>query len=259
MDPTIPAPTAPATPTIKPLPGKINVALQFWDGDRTRAMHLARFIADLEPSFNNLVDFTFVARWDAQHDDQTVEYVSKKFKTWKLKGRRTGTGWPRGCNDLALDLLQQSAMKVSRKEWPDHKALYLIESDVMPLCRDWLARLAAEWDDATNHGKFVLGAWCPFHATCGHINGNMLVAPDIARRLINIDMCPVKSGWDAYLAYKFEPHWAKSKIMQNHYDNRANIPEEVLWSSVDGVTESVVVHGVKDMSAEMQVRDKLGM
>ena len=259
MDPTTPAPTARATPTIKPLPGKINVALQFWDGDRTRAMHLARFIADLEPEFNNLVDFTFVARWDAQHDDPTVEYVSKKFKTWKLKGRRMGTGWPRGCNDLALDLFLQSAMKVSRKEWPDHKALYLIESDVMPLRRDWLAKLAEEWDATTSKGKLVLGAWCPFHSSVGHINGNMLVAPDIARKVNHITLCPAHTGWDAFLAPKFAPHWVKSKIMQNHYDYRSNIPEEILWSSVDGVTEPVVVHGVKDMSAEMQVRDKLGM
>jgi hypothetical protein len=222
-------------------------------------MHLARFIADLEEKPNERWDITFVSRFDCAHDPKTVAYVGQKFgKVHLLTGRRQATGWPAGCNELALDLFSQSNDKTLRGQW-DYKALYLIEADVMPLRRDWLEKLEEEWDMAAKNGKFVLGAWCPFHSPFGHINGNMLVAPDLRSRVTGIDHCPPKSGWDAYLAPKFAPHWQKSRIMQNHYDYRADIPPEILWSSVDGKTEPVVVHGVKDMSAENQVKERLGL
>src|SRR6478736_442935 len=122
---------------------KMIVALQFWEGDKAKAMHLAKFIADLEPKKNELVDFAFVARFDAKHDPAVIEYVSRKFNVWTLTGTRRTEGWPDGCNDLALDLFQQSAVRTRvRGPWENHKALYLIESDVMPMCRDWLARVS---------------------------------------------------------------------------------------------------------------------
>ena len=241
--------------------GKINLCLQFWEGDRARAMHLARFIADLEPEKNPRVAFTFVARYDTQHDQKTVEYVSKKFDTYQLTSRKPMTGWPAGCNTLALELFAQSAERRARGEWQDMKALWLIESDVMPLCRDWLSRISDEWDAAEKKGKFILGAWCPWHGNgaLGHINGNMLVSPDLYTLVPGLVNCPPKAGWDAYFSGKFEPHWEKSKSFANHYDYRSNIPADILWSKVDGVTEPVAVHGVKDFSAEQQVREKLGL
>jgi len=237
---------------------KMVVALQFWDGDKERAMHLARFIADLEPTKNDKVDFAFVARFDAKHDQETIKYVSRKFDIWTLTGTRKSTGWPTGCNDLALDLFQQSADR-SRpgKVWAKHKAVYLIESDVLPVCKDWLSRISDEWDVARENGKLVMGSWSPYHSPVGHVNGNMLVVPDLTFKIKGLEACPPKAGWDAYFGPKFSPHWYKSVLLQNHYDYRANIPPEILWSCVDGVTPPAVVHGVKDWSGERQVRKKL--
>lgn len=238
---------------------KIVVALQFWEGDKARAMRLARFIADLEPGMSDKVEFAFVARFDATHDHETIAYVSHKFKVWTLTGTRRTEGWPDGCNDLALDLFHQAArLSRPRNSWENIKAVYLIESDVMPVCKDWLARISDEWDVAQEHGKFILGSWSPYHSPVGHVNGNMLVAPDLVFRLSDIISCPFRAGWDAHFGPKFSPHWWKSVLLQNHYDYRANIPPEILWSGVDGVTPPAVVHGVKDNSAERQVREKLG-
>ncbi len=237
---------------------KLIVALQFWEGDKAKAMRLARFIADLEPKKNDLVDFAFVARFDEKHDPDTIAYVSRKFNVWTLTGTRRTVGWPDGCNDLALDLLQQSAMRSRpRGVWANHKALYLIESDVMPVDRDWLRRISDEWDVAQEHDKFVLGSWSPYHSPVGHINGNLLIAPDVVFKIKGLESCPFRAGWDAYFGPKFAPYWWKSVLLQNHYDYRTNIPPEILWSCVDGVTPPAVVHGVKDNSAEMQVREKL--
>lgn len=243
-------------------PQKMLLALQFWEGDKERAMHLARLIADIEPKKNEAVDFAFVARFDTKHDPETIEKVSRKFNVWTLTGTRHATGWPTGCNELALDLFQQAGYRsrpgpLKDRPWQNHKAMYLIESDVMPMCKNWLARISDEWDVAQEAGKMVLGSWSPFHSATGHINGNMVVRPDIAVKIKGLETCPPKAGWDAYFAPKFFPHWYKSVLFQNHYDYRANIPAEVLFSCVDGVTPPAVVHGVKDFSAEIQVRRKL--
>ncbi len=237
-------------------PRKMVVALQFWEGDKARAMHLARLIADIEPAKNEQVDIAFVARFDAKHDKETIAKVSEKFGVWELTGRRRGIGWPHGCNELALDLLQQSAERSKPGgPWAGYKALYLIESDVLPMCKNWLARLSDEWDVAQENGKFCVGAWCPFHSAVGHLNGNMIVAPDITLRIKGLERVPPRAGWDAYFAPKFSPHWHKSILLQNHYDYRSNIPPEILFSCVDGVTPPAVVHGVKDRSAELQAQE----
>lgn len=238
-------------------PRRIVLALQFWEGDRDRAMRLAQLIADIEPTKNEHVDFAFVARFDAVPDLDVVQKVSRKFNVWNLRGTRRGTGWPHGCNELALDLLQQSAAR-SRpgREWSavTHKAVYLLESDNMPMCKNWLSRISDEWDVAQEAGAMVMGAWSPFHSPVGHINGNMLVRPDLTLKLQGVIGCGAQYGWDCYFADKFYPVWYKSVLMANHYDFKTNIPPEILFSCVDGITPPAVVHGVKDHTAELQVR-----
>ena len=236
---------------------KIVIALQFWAGDRTRAMRLASLIADIEQVKNNQFDFAFVARFDTAPDMDTVHKVSRKFNVWTLKGTRRGTGWPHGCNELACDMFQQAVTYKRQKLWNNHKAVYLLESDNMPMRRDWLQAISDEWDEAQTKGKLIMGSWSPYHSTVGHINGNMLFDLDLALKVKGLEGCPARAGWDCYFAHKFAPHWHRSRIMSNHYDHRNNIAPEVLFSSVDGKTPVAVVHGVKDDSAERQVRPLL--
>lgn len=238
-------------------PRKIVLMLQYYDGDKARAMHLAKLIADLQQDKSERFDFAFCPRWDSTFDYEVINRVSRKFNVWQLKGQRRGTGWPHGCNELALDLMQQAYGQVRRRIWNYHKACYLIESDVMPMHKDWLYALSDEWDECQAKGKLVMGAWSPMHSAVGHINGNMLFSPDLVIKVKGIEGCPARAGWDCFFAPKFYPVWHKSRQMQNHYDYRSNIPPEILWSSVDGVTQVAVVHGVKDTSAERQVRPKL--
>lgn len=235
---------------------KLVVALQFWEGDKDRAMHLARLIADIEPVKNDLVDFAFFARFDATHDEDTIAKVSRKFNVWKMTCERQGTGWPNGCNAMALDLLQQ-ANRRANAEWKQVKAVYLIESDVLPMRRDWLKLLSQEWDEGAAKGKLLLGSWHPFHSSVGHLNGNMLVDPQIVSKIKGLEACRPGQAWDTEFALKFEPHWTKSRQMANHYNFQRSISPEVLFSSVDGKTPVAVVHGIKDASGERQVRPLL--
>lgn len=235
------------------LPNKIVVALQFWEGDKEKAMHLARLIADIEPVKNELVDFAFFARFDTTHDEETVARVARKFNVWKMQCTREMKGWPDGCNAMALDLMHQANMR-SHREWRQVKAVYLIESDVLPMRRDWLVRLTKEWDIAAAAGKLLMGSWYPFHSPVGHVNGNMFVDPNIMSLIKGLQGCPPGRAWDTEFAPKFEPYWYKSAQMQNHYDFKRNIPADVLFSSADGRTPVCVVHGVKDFSGERLVR-----
>lgn len=235
------------------VPNKIVVALQFWEGDKDKAMSLARLIADIEPAKNEKVEFAFFARFDATHDEETVAYVSRKFNVWKMTCRIPGTGWPDGCNAMAIDLMHQ-ANEWSHDRWKQIKAVYLIESDILPMRRDWLARLTAEWDVTSAQGKLLMGSFYPFHSPVGHINGNMFIDPQIVSRIKGLQACPPGRAWDTEFAVKFSPHWYKSVQMTNHYDFKRNIPGDVLFSTVDGKTPVCVVHGVKDGSGLRQVR-----
>jgi hypothetical protein len=238
-------------------PRKIVVVLQFYEGDKARAMHLARLISDLQPEKTDRFDFAFAPRWDCTHDYETIQKVSRKFNVWQMKSNRRGMGWPHGCNELACDMMQQAYVHKREGKWSNHKAVYLIESDIMPMRRDWLEALSSEWDEAQAKGKLVMGSWSPLHSLVGHINGNMLFSPDLVSKVKGLEGCPANAGWDCYFGPKFAPIWHKSRLMQNHYDYRSNIPPEILFSSVDGITPVAVVHGVKDTSAERQVRKLL--
>lgn len=243
-------------PPPSPKRTKIVIALQFWSGDKEKAMHLAHMIADIEPVFNKNVDFAFFARFDEKHDDATIGRTSRKFNVWKMTSRIEGTGWPDGCNAMAIDCMMQ-ANERANAEWKTVKAVYLIESDVLPMRRDWLKSLSDEWDKASALGKYVMGSWCPFHSPVGHINGNMLFDPRLVEKLRGLP--PVEKGraWDTEFAPKFEPIWWKSTQMANHYEFKRNIQPEILFSSVDGKTPVAVVHGVKDLSGERQIRSVL--
>lgn len=235
---------------------KIVIALQFWEGDRDRAMRLAKLIADIEPGKNNRVEIAFFARFDAKQDDEVIKQVSRKFNVWKMKCRRQAKGWPDGCNAMALDLLQQANQR-SKKEWKNVKAVYLMESDVLPLRTDWLAAIEQEWDEWSAKGKLLGGSWYPYHSPVGHINGNMLVAPNIVAKIKGLEACPPGKAWDTEFAPKFEPFWYKSRLMTNLYDFRREIDPEILFSSADGVTPVAVTHGIKDFSGERLARAKL--
>lgn len=230
-------------------PGRLVLALQFWRGDRDLAMENARRIADNEPAFRDDVEFLFVARFDCPHDQVTVQHVAKKFRTSTHTTSRRGTGWPAGCNDVWGDLCQYAMGRVYQGHWADVKAMLTFEADCVPVQRDWVDQISAEWDRAAAQGKFIVGAFMPppRNGPIGHINGNAMFAPDIARRVPSVFGCSPLVGWDAAHAALFEPHWFPSPLFTNYYRG-ANVTEkDICRPSPDG-RAPVLVHGVKDRS-----------
>ena len=228
---------------------QIIIALQFWEGDKEAAMRNARRIADIEPKFREDTEIMFCARFDCEFDEETITYVSLKFKTHRFRSARRGTGWPHGCNELALSSLHEVANRYHTGEWLNFKAAFLMEADCVPVANEWLDYLHAEWDEAASLGKEVAGCWLPFHGkTFGHINGNLLIHPYLVRKR-QIQGCAPDVGWDDWVAPQIEGVWFKTGFLKNLYRATEVAEKDILTPWIEGKKVGLI-HGVKDLSIE---------
>lgn len=154
-----------------------------------------------------------------------------------------GNQYPKGPNEAAIGtirLLENSAAK----------AVLLIEPDCCPVTPDWLEQLSASWDRASAAGKLIMGSWHPVnmdHPTLGHINGNLMFSPDLAKRITIPDVPPDKP-WDTFLADVFQPHWCRTGLIKNLNRHRtASLAQ--LTKPECGNRPPVLIHGVRDESA----------
>lgn len=232
--------------------GRIALALQFCPLDFDAAMRNAVRITDNEPVFRKDVEFVFVERFDAQVDRKVLEHVSSRFVTSVHHSTRRATGHPAGCNDLWCDWVVCGALgKYLSGKWADVKCMFTMEGDTIPVHPDWISKLSEEWNKAADAGKFIVGCWMDVGIPgVGHINGNMLVPPELGRLIPATVGCPPNAAWDMYLAKDFHPHWYKSGAIANFY-RHTNMTEEQASRTWAGSSEPpVVIHGVKDLSAE---------
>lgn len=193
---------------------KILLALQFWNGDKARAMEVARLIADLEPRLSEKADFLFVSRFDCSQDEDTIKYVSRKFYTHHYINRTRGEMWPHGCNALWFGTMDWVYSHGLAKRVPDYKAVLTFEADAFPLAPNWVSELHQEWDRVNVK---VLGA---LQSSPGpHINGNALFSGDpaflkwVAREKGG---CRPSGGWDYLLASEFRKRgWSNSNLFRS--------------------------------------------
>ena len=226
---------------------RLLIALQYWEGDRIRALTLADFLADLEPVKSPIADFLFVCRFDSTLDDATIQYVARKFNVFTMRSRRRETGWPNGCNGLWFSTMEWVQSMIAARKIPAYKAIFTCEADGCPIQRDWLARMSAEWDRVNQKSPVVIAG--ALVEPGPHINGNALITGDlhfltwIARRVGGI--IP-NCGWDFYLAQEFKRRgWANVPGMQSIY-NTPTFSEEQYQKMIDN--DWTWVHGVKDTS-----------
>jgi hypothetical protein len=229
------------------------LCLQYFKDDMAQAMRLARLIADIQPAWSSKYEFMFVPRFDCALDRSTVRYVSRKFNVWTHVSTRREMGWPAGCNGVAHDVFMDSLQRLKDGRWAHVDGVWFLEGDSLPLSRDWLDKISAEWKEARDAGKVVMGAWQSEHSPEGHLNGNMLFVPDLASRVRGLEGCPPHMPWDTFHAAKFAKRWHKSSQMVNFY-KRIRVKEEELWG--EGKNWAFV-HGVKDDSGYELVKARL--
>lgn len=232
----------------------IVLCMQYWEGDKQRALSVARLIADLQAEKDDRFQFMFLRRFDATPvDDETIGYVGRKFDILTHTCRRKETGWPAGCNGMASDALMLAQEKWNTGEWKRVTGVWLLESDILPLYRNWLYRIEREWKAALEDGKLVMGAWSPHHSPVGHINGNMLFHPSLCDRVKGLEGSAPHIGWDVYHAQRLHRHAHKSELMLNLYRG-VNVNEGDIYAPG---TRYAFVHGIKDDSGLQIIRRRL--
>lgn len=231
---------------------KILLALQFFHGDKERAMQVARLISDLEPRHSEFADFLFVSRMDTTHDEETVKYVSRKFHVHTYVNRTHGKEWPNGCNALWFGTMDWVYSYGIAKRIPPYKAVLTFEADASPLSSNWISALHEGWDKA---GAKVVGAMQTQPAQ--HVNGNALFSGDpaflhwIARK---VGGCKPSGGWDFVLANEFRKKgWADFFRMKSWW-GYPTMTRETFDSLV--AQDVVFFHGCKDDSVIKHVRDR---
>ncbi len=187
--------------------------IQFWEGDKDQAMKLARLLADIEPMKREDVVVLFSARFDCSHDPETIGYVSQKFNVSTYKSTYKATGWPAGPNWLMANSYQHCIERMRSNQMKGDAVLF-IEADCIPLARDWINQLIAEYKAC---GKMILGYHHMGNDGCNeHINGNCIIHKDFWRTYRPI-LSPTKIAWDADHAGAMLPNSAPSKLIWSDY------------------------------------------
>lgn len=240
MEPMVPPPLAEDFEAV-PAPGKLVLALQYWEGDKDNAMQLARFIADLEPGYREDVEFCFIKRFDATFDAETMGYVSNKFLVRVIDtDKHSNPGYPQSANFMSYSTMQAA------KFWTDVKAVLLFEYDCIPVQKNWINQLLVEWDRAAGQGALVLGSWRPANNPLGHINGNMLFSPRLTQ-YVDLGDGPPKMAWDIYYPKVFKPVWMRSGLISNRH-REENLSDARIQTPECGTKPPVLCHGAKDLS-----------
>lgn len=222
---------------------KFIICLQYWQGDRDAAMRLARFIADLEPVMRDDVELQFFCRHDAHDPDvETLIHVSKKMGAGYQKVLEHTVGYPQSPNFMAM-----FAMRHVAEAFPDAAGAMLMEADCVPVARDWINQLRADWHQARAAGRLLMGSWRAECTPNGHLNGNLCFVPQLAK-LVGLPTVPPKKAWDVALVKYFEPVWCRTGLIANRYCELF-VSDEALRTPECGTRAPVLVHGVKDLSA----------
>lgn len=211
---------------------------------------LVRLIADYELGHSELADLLFVPRFDCAVNPGVFAHASRKFNVFSYTSKKRETGWPRGCNSIVFSALEWAYRKISARQVPSYKALFVMAADTAPLRRDWLPLLSNTWDTLQNPLKPAYVAGCllaetPYVHT--HINGDaMLLSCDLKflKWLAVTAGCPDACvGWDYAYAKDFERWgWSNIPFIKSHWRRGDFAREE--WDNE--VREStIILHGVK--------------
>lgn len=240
----------------------ILLVLQFHQGDRDQAMALARLLTDLGPSPHHLL---FFARYDTEHDNETIRYCRNSFHTvLDARSTRRMAGWPIGPNAMAMDVFQLSHARHKAGEW-DYEAIMFLESDCAPLRRDWLAAIAEEWQQGK---QLVLGHWIGGKAdpSRSHMNGNLMFSPRLTFTVGAITQPRVPAlAWDVYFWKHYVRYARASRLIYSDYRVKFTTcdalmaPRKFEKGHPLGACEvqPAWLHGCKDSRAVECVRERL--
>lgn len=220
------------------------IALQFHSGDKPQAMRLAKFMADIEPEYRGDVELCFVAA-PGLHEIDTALHCAKKFQTSQFISLSPDTGWPAGPNAMVKEVLHWMLKRYRKPDFRSEVPLLLLEPDTVPFRKDWLNVLLKLWKEQFALDRWIVGAWRDSGCAGGHINGNCLIRPDIAR-WINLSIIGKELAWDVAIAPLVHNNWFATDLIVNHFQS-TNATDAAL--RLPNGCMPALVHGYKDDSA----------
>lgn len=245
----------------------------FGKGDIHAAVELTRLISDIEDTFRSDCYFMCVFRRDTPLElrNACVSNLREKFKADGYIARNFAVGHPYGPNMLWI-----SALTEAEGQWNEHQkvpknkgkfpydGILTFEADCVPLRKDWISALTKEW----NTRVISAGEWseeeadpargrnlgCPKYEVMGHedkkpgnehINGNMILRPDIRQRQGWVARFTTDLGWDFCNKENFLRVGLDTNLILSHYKRGVISRIEIPHLDKNDVVPALY-HGVQD-------------
>jgi len=238
---------------------KLILALPYYADDRAQAMRLAKYIVALESAYRDDCEICFVSRRDADpiYPHEMMRFVTTMPISW-YHCEGTAVGHPAAPNEMAREFFVEAIRRVNDGQWATVDAILFMEPDCVPVARDWLNRLRAEWDALMAPGRCGLGCFRSENVDTPHLNGNAMWIPRLADYA---DMSDVPGlGWDSALGSKLVPVVSTPLISNLWMETKVPTERiEVNPFHSDKMRRPVLVHGCKDRSVELHAEAMTGV
>ena len=203
-------------------------------------------------------EFLLSARFDFPESRELYELYSKIAPTRSLRCTLPGEGITTPREGSVIEgpsaMFWDTMRFIEKNYFQDGGFVLWMEADMVPVRKDWLRALSAEWStDLLMMGFFVDASrgMCPGNS---HINGGACYAKHFFRK-VGPENFKLDESWDkqilSFLVEKGLPY----KYINGLLDLRYRAPT-LLWRPAD---EIAILHGIKDDSAHIYVENKHGM
>ena len=223
------------------------LGLQYSEGDFSRSMKLARFLADLEPHYRTDVILALVR--DSSFSppvaevEAVAEHCSRKFPVELVILPQADRGWPRGPNRQWSGMMEHFAAQRENSRDGRFNSIFVFDGgDGIPLHRQWINLLITEHKRTLDFGKLITGTIGIDTTNRFHINGNVLLETKIWNLCPEIHDCPDHDSWDCYHFQTFAPRTSLSTVIRNDWKCQARPSVELLSTFAQ---ESLWWHGCK--------------
>lgn len=235
---------------------RLMLALQSHPGDAALALGLCRLICDLEPQKRSDVDFAVCVRKDVEQvtADAMLKTLRAKFEHVHLiRGKRNGSGWPAGPNDLWAETMMRISM-LKKEGKTQCGGVLTFEPDCVPLRANWIDLLKGAWVTAQTHGKSACGH---IDTDPDHLNGNAIFKIGLLRDYPQLSGAG-NEGWDTFHAMLLLAIAQDTPMISQHYRLRDYGLDTLAGQRKRGEVPALF-HGVKGPEAQALVRDLLSV
>ena len=208
---------------------KLILAIPYYADDRAQAMRLAKYIVALESAYRDDCEICFISRRDADpiFPHEMMRFVTTMPISW-YHCEGTAVGHPAAPNEMAREFFVEAIRRVNDGQWATVDAILFMEPDCVPVARDWLNQLRAEWDAAQYFGAEIVGCYREENVDFPHVNGNMMASPRLAD---HVDMADIPGlGWDSAIFKRWADagkpwSWRATPLISNLW-METKVPEE---------------------------------